>query len=120
MHIALKLLIVFFALSMLLLGGVFIIAGGTQDLLVGGVLLLVGFGLMAFIYLNERIEAKRPIHQEFHVTMEGSGEFRDKEIECPKCGAPVEPKDITVVSGGLMIECPYCGSASALEEAPKW
>jgi endogenous inhibitor of DNA gyrase (YacG/DUF329 family) len=120
LHIALKVLVAFFALCLLFLGVIFMIAGGTENYVVGGVMVAVGFGLMVFIYLNERIEARRPIKQEFHVTMGGSGELRDRKIECPNCGAPVESKDIEVVSGGLMVKCPYCGSASALEEEPKW
>jgi DNA-directed RNA polymerase subunit RPC12/RpoP len=120
MHIALKVVIAFFALCMLILGGIFFIAGGTENAITGGVLVAIAFGMFAFIYLVERIEAKRPITQEVSVTMGGSGEFRDREIKCPSCGAPVEGKDITLVSGGLMIQCPYCGSTSALEEEPKW
>jgi DNA-directed RNA polymerase subunit RPC12/RpoP len=120
MHIALKVVIAFFALSLLLLGGIFLIAGGMENIITGVALVGIGFGLFAFIFFVERIEAKRPITQKVSVTMGGSGEFRDKEIKCPSCGAPVGENDITLISGGLMIKCPYCNSTSALEEEPKW
>jgi endogenous inhibitor of DNA gyrase (YacG/DUF329 family) len=67
-------------------------------------------------------EAKRPIQKDFHynVTMSGSGDFNEQKLVCPYCGAPVERGNIKVMSGGLVIECPYCDRVSQMEEDPKW
>lgn len=123
MHVVIRAVIAFFALCLLFLGAIFVIAGGgAENYIAGGVMLLIGFGLLAFVYHDSRLEAERPVevHQDIHVTMGGSGEFRDKRIDCPSCGAPVGEKDVTLMSGGLVIKCPYCGTTSAMEEAPKW
>ena len=123
MHVVVRAAIAFFSLCMLFLGAIFVIAGGsTENYATGGVMLLVAFGLLGFLYYDSRIEAKRPtqVHQEFHVTMGGSGEFEERKLNCPSCGAPVEQKDVTLMSGGLVIKCPYCNTTSAMEEQPKW
>ena len=121
MHRAFKLTINFVSLCLLFLAVIFLIAGGeTENYITGGVMLLISLGLLGYIYLTNRIEAKRPIHQEFHVTMGGSGEFKDREIYCKSCGAPVHEKDLTIIKGGIMVKCSYCGKVYAMEEEPKW
>jgi hypothetical protein len=120
-HIAIKLLIVFVAIGALFMGAIFIFAGGLlENYVVGAVLLLVGFGLLGYLYMNERIDAKRPIQQTFSVTMAGSGEMVGRRMMCRSCGAPLEQKDVTLMSGGLVGKCPYCGTVTTLEEQPKW
>jgi DNA-directed RNA polymerase subunit RPC12/RpoP len=102
------------------LGAIFIIAGGSDNLLVGGI--LVGIGLLLFlaVYMMVRAEARRPTHVTQNIQMSGAGEFREKAIQCPGCGGNVADKDIKLIDGGLMLSCPYCGKVSALEEQPKW
>ena len=122
MHIVVKFVIAFFALGLIFLGFIFLIAGGTDNVVVGAVMVLAGFGLFAFLYYDSKIVASQPkvVHQDIDVTMGGSGEFQERRLNCPSCGAPVEEKDVTLMSGGLVINCPYCKTTSALEEAPKW
>ena len=122
MHIAIKFVIAFFALGLIMLGFIFLMAGGSENVTIGGLMVLGGFGLFIFLYYDSRIEASRPkvVHQEFNVTMDGSGELHERRVNCPSCGAPVEEKDVSLMSGGLVIKCPYCKTASAMEEAPKW
>lgn len=118
---ALKYGLIFVSLFLILLGFVFLMAGGyLENYLTGGIMLLVAFGLLGYIYLNARNEAKRPVTQEFHVTMGGSGEMKQKQISCRSCGGPIKSENVSVVKGGLMVKCPYCGSTYALEEEPKW
>lgn len=122
MHVAVKVLVAFFALCLIFLGFIFLIAGGAENVVIGAVMVVAGFGLFGFLYYDSRIEASRPkvIHQDIDVTMEGSGEFQEKRLNCPSCGAPVEEKDVGLMSGGLVIKCPYCKTVSAMEEQPKW
>jgi len=120
-HIAIKLLIIFVALGALFMGAVFLIAGGLlANYAIGAVLLLVGFALLGYVYMNERIEAKRPLQQTFNVTMTGAGEMAERKLLCRSCGAPLEQKDVTLMSGGLVGKCPYCGTVTNFEEQPKW
>jgi hypothetical protein len=121
MRDAFKFLIIFLCIILMLIGIIFLIAGGeTENYITGGIMLLVAFALLAYIYLNSRVEARRPIHQEFHVTMGSSGDLKEKEMSCKSCGAPLTEKNLTVIKGGIMAKCPYCGKVYALEEEPKW
>jgi hypothetical protein len=122
MHIALKGILVFFGLGLLLLGFIFLIAGGAENLLLGGAQVLVGLVLLAVVYLDSRNEAKQPIEiqQTLNVSMGGSGEFEEQDLYCPGCGAAAGEDDVKLIEGGLMLVCPYCGKSTVLEEQPKW
>lgn len=120
-------LITVLAIFLILLGGLFIIAGITapvtvENIVIGTAMVLAAAGLMFYIYRLEKIEAAKPklINQTFNVQMSGSGQLDQKQLTCRQCGAPLEDKDLHVVQGGIMVKCPYCGTVYALEEAPKW
>lgn len=114
--------VTFAGICLIILGAIFIIAWSVENVVAGLAMVLIGAGLMYYIYRVEKIEAARPklVSQTFNVTMSGSGEMAHKNVKCKSCGAPIEDKDISVVQGGLMAKCPYCGTVSALQEAPKW
>lgn len=114
--------ILFVAIFLMLLGVIFLIAAGTQNLITGGAFVLLAVVLMVFVYRSKRIEASKPtlVTQNFNVTMSGSGQMEKKELICRSCGAPLSDNNLKVVQGGVIMECPYCGTISSLEEAPKW
>ena len=114
--------LIFVAIFMILLGGIFVIAGGVENMVVGGVLVLIAVLLLYYVYRSDKIEAAKPkvINQTFNVQMSGSGKLEQKQMQCRSCGAPLEDKNLSVVSGGVVAKCPYCGSVYAMEEAPKW
>jgi DNA-directed RNA polymerase subunit RPC12/RpoP len=114
--------LVFLAIVLILLGGIFIIASGVENIVVGGVFVLIAALLLFYVYRSDKIEAARPkvMNQTFNVKMSGSGQLEQKQLTCRSCGAPLADKDLSIVSGGVMVKCPYCGSVYALEEAPKW
>jgi len=115
-------LLAFVGVCHLLLGVVFVIAGGTGNLLLGGVLIFAAICIFAFVYRTSKIEAAKPtlVSQTFNVKIDGSGEFEKKELKCRSCGAPLTEKSLKIVQGGIMVTCPYCGAVYAYEEAPKW
>lgn len=112
----------FLAIFLILLGGIFIIAGGLENVSIGAAMVVVAVVLFFYLYRMERIDAAKPklINQTFNVQMSGSGKLEQKQLTCRQCGAPLEDKDLRVVQGGVMVKCPYCGTVYALEEAPKW
>ncbi len=114
--------LVFLAIVLILLGGIFIIASGAENIVIGGVFILIAALLLFYVYRSDKIEAARPkvMNQTFNVKMSGSGQLEQKQLTCRSCGAPLADKDLSIVSGGVMVKCPYCGSVYALEEAPKW
>jgi len=113
-------LVIFGGLVFLGLGAIFIIAGGSDNMLVGAVLICIGALLFGLVYLMVRAEAGRPTNVTQNIQLGGSGEFREKAVHCPGCGGTVGEKDIKLKDGGLIITCPYCGKVSVLEEEPKW
>jgi len=115
-------LIVFVGVALLFLGIIFVIAGGLEDTVIGGIMVTVAIVLFLIVYRMAKIEAAKPtlVSQTFNVKMEGSGEFKEKELKCKSCGAPLGDKNLTVIEGGIMAKCPYCGAIYALQEQPKW
>jgi DNA-directed RNA polymerase subunit RPC12/RpoP len=115
-------LVLILAIFLILMGGIFMIASGIENIVTGVAMLGVAAILFFFLYRSERIEASRPrlISQTFNVKMGGSGQLEQKRLTCRSCGAPLEDKDLKVVQGGVVVTCQYCGSVYALEEAPKW
>ena len=115
-------LVTFAGLCLVILGAIFIIAWSVENAIAGGMMVLLGTGLMYYVYRVERIEAAKPelVSQSFNVTMSGSDSMTQKDMTCRSCGAPIAEKDVKVVQGGLTATCPYCGVVFALQEAPKW
>lgn len=114
--------LVFVAVSMMLLGMVFVIASGIENAAIGAAMVLVAVGLLVLVYRMTKIEASKPtvVSQTFNVKMDGSGQFNAREMKCKSCGAPITDNDLKVIQGGIMATCPYCGAVFAMEEAPKW
>lgn len=115
-------ILVVFGLGLMMLGGLFLSTGYLNDIVMGALMLLAGFGILFYVYRLEKIEAAKPtlVSQTFNVKMDGSGRFEDKEMKCRSCGAPITDKDLKVIQGGIMATCPYCGAVFAMQEAPKW
>ena len=114
--------LVLVAVGMILLGMIFVIASGIENLATGLVMILVAALILYYIYRSTKIEAAKPtlVSQTFNVKMDGSGKFNEKGMTCRSCGAPITDKSIKVVEGGLMVTCPYCNAVYAFEEQPKW
>jgi hypothetical protein len=114
--------LVFIGVGLILLGAIFIIASGVENTVIGAVLVVGAILVFAFVYRIEKIEATKPtlVSQTFNVKMEGSGKQQGLQMLCKSCGAPLSDKDLTVIQGGIMAKCPYCGATYAVEESPKW
>ena len=113
---------VFFGVCLVILGAIFVIAGSLETIAIGLALILIAVVIFYFVYRVTKIEAAKPtlVSQTFNVKMEGSGTMAQKEMKCRSCGAPILDKDLSVIQGGIMAKCSYCGAVFALEEAPKW
>ena len=115
-------LVLFVAIFLILLGVIFLIASGTDNLITGALLVLIAVLLLFISYRSQKIEAAKPtlITQNFDVKMEGSGTLDQKELKCRSCGAPLSEKNLKVVEGGVVMVCPYCNTVTSLQESPKW
>lgn len=82
-----------------------------------GVLFLAGGA--GLVYAAARAGKTEVIQQ---VTMEVDlpGRTKIEEVKCRSCGGTLTAKDITLVNGAPMVNCPYCHTVYQLTEEPKW
>jgi Zn finger protein HypA/HybF involved in hydrogenase expression len=101
-------------------GIMFVVAGasGSGNILtiVVGVILLVS--AIAFLWLA--MMKPKPIETTLVQKIDLSGDVNIEQMKCRSCGGILNKDSISVRAGGIFINCPYCGSAYQLEEAPKW
>ena len=78
-----------------------------------GLVFLVVAGLLLFLSRE-----KKPLEIKQTVTVTGPLETR--KIQCPNCGAVVDPTKTEVVDGKPFVTCAYCGNKFELTEEPTW
>jgi predicted RNA-binding Zn-ribbon protein involved in translation (DUF1610 family) len=83
-------------------------------LAVAALLFIVGFGILAIIFVFFR----KP--SEVVQRIELSGEMKAVPIQCPKCGASIPPSKIKIMDGVPYVTCGYCGNTVEVAEEPKW
>ncbi len=80
-----------------------------------GVLFLAGGA--GLVYAAARA-GKTEVVQEVKIDL--PGETKISEVKCRSCGGTLSAKDITLVNGAPMVNCPYCHTVYQLTEEPKW
>ena len=115
-------LVLLVSLVMIFFGSIFVIAGETNNIITGLILIVIALVLIYYVYRSQKIEAAQPkiVQQTVNVQMGGSGQLNQKAMTCKNCGAPLSDKDLKLVEGAVLVTCPYCGTVSSFEEAPKW
>lgn len=98
------------------LGLLFAMAASVQSaetrLPIALIMILAGVGI---VYVVSR---KPP--SEIVQRVEVSGEMKAKQIQCPFCGASLDPSLMKIVDGVPTIKCTYCGNTFQVTEEPKW
>ncbi|MEE8631834.1 MAG: hypothetical protein V3T10_00810 [Candidatus Bathyarchaeia archaeon] len=101
-------------------GIIFALASGAPEadtssrLAVAAFLFITGFGIVAILYMISKKPA-RIVHR-----VELSGEMKAVPIQCPSCGASIDPDRIRIRDGVPYATCNYCGKAVEVVEEPKW
>ena len=80
-----------------------------------GVLFLAGGAAM--IVAAQR-GTKTEVIQQVKIDLPASTKI--EEVKCRSCGGTLSAKDITLVNGAPMVNCPYCHTVYQLTEEPKW
>lgn len=83
-------------------------------LAVAAILFITGFGIVTILYMISKKPA-RIVHR-----VELSGEMKAVPIQCPSCGASIDPDRIRIRDGVPYATCNYCGKAVEVAEEPKW
>jgi hypothetical protein len=91
-----------------------------------GILSVMGFGVVGVLFLAggaamivaaQRGQKTEVIQQ---VKIDLPGQTKIEEMKCRSCGGTLSAKDITLVNGAPVVNCPYCGTTYQLTEEPKW
>ena len=85
---------------------------------VGGVSVLIGFGLIWFAQRKPKAPANNT--QNVSVNIDLPGEIKMETMKCEACGGALTSKNIEMQSGAPMVVCPYCDTTYQLNEEPKW
>ncbi len=122
---ALKILGYIFAVILILFGVLFLLAAFGETFnsgwaAVGGILLVVGFGifLVVAIFLKQPSQSTTTHQTTLQVNL--PGDVNIERFKCADCGAQLSMDNVKMVAGAPMVNCPYCGAAYQLTEEPKW
>ena len=112
-YIAAAILIFF---GVLFIWGAFSPQGQIGWILIGGISVLIGFGLIWFAARRKPADATTNVTLQVdlpaNVTMD--------TLKCTSCGGVLSEKDIKMVAGAPWVVCPYCHTTYQLTEQPKW
>ncbi|MFO8037281.1 MAG: hypothetical protein R6U57_11705 [Anaerolineales bacterium] len=101
--------------GILFIWGAFSPQGNPAWIFIGGLSVLIGFGLIWF--LGRKTTAEK---EEVTMKIDLSGDVDLDTLSCKACGGQLSSENITMVAGAPMVECPYCGTSYQLTEDPKW
>lgn len=82
-----------------------------------GVLFLAGGA--GLVYAAARA-GKTEVVQNVTMQVDLPGQTKIEELKCRACGGVLSAKDITIVNGAPMVNCPWCHTVYQLTEEPKW
>jgi hypothetical protein len=88
---------------------------------VGGVGVLIGFGLIAVaaVVLRKKIK-EQAAAQNVVLNIDLPGNVKMDTIKCKSCGGTLAPENISMVAGAPVVTCPFCNTTYQLTEEPKW
>lgn len=87
---------------------------GVGFAVVGALFLAGGAGMVIAALRGQKTEV---IQQ---VNIDLPGQTKIEAIKCRSCGGTLAAKDIKIVNGAPMVNCPFCGTTYQLTEEPKW
>jgi hypothetical protein len=110
---------IFIIFSFLLIWGSFDPVDGSPGWLIVGIIgMVIGFVL---IYVGTKLSP--PIIEGdkiVNLQVDLPGEVSMDTIKCKSCGGPLSSKDVKMIAGAPVVECPHCGTTYQLTEEPKW
>lgn len=112
-YISAAILIVF---GVLFIMATFSPTGQVGWLLVGVVMVGIGFGLIWFASRKPKQEGVTNVTYKVDL----SGDVNMETIKCKSCGGTLTPENIKMVAGAPVVTCPYCSTSYQLTEEPKW
>jgi len=109
---------VFIIFAFLFILGAFSPEGSPGWIIVGIIGLAIGFVLF-FLGVHLQPPPKTG-EQVVNLNVDLPGDVSMETIKCKACGGPLTSKDIKMVAGAPVVECPHCSTTYQLTEEPKW
>jgi len=104
--------------SFLFILGAFSPDGHPSWLLIGLVGLVIGFVL---IFIGTKLSPPQKAgDQVVNLNIDLPGQVGMDTIKCQACGGPITSKDVKMIAGAPVVECPHCSTTYQLTEEPKW
>ncbi len=122
---AIKVIGYIFSAILILFGILFILAAFGQTfnggwLVIGGILLVVGFAIIIVVSLLIKKPSTTTNTQQTTLEVNLPADVNVERFKCADCGAQLTMDNVKMVAGAPMVECPYCDAAYQLTEQPKW
>ena len=104
-------------------GALFVLAAfnpqGSMGYIVVGIILVgIGFGLIYFASRKSARQAAADQNVTYKIDLPGNVNM--ESMKCKSCGGVITDKDISMVNGAPVVTCPYCHTVYQLTEDPKW
>ena len=109
-------IIIFF--GVLFLWGAFSPQGSSGWIFIG--LITVGIGLILIWFASSRLQPANEVEKNISLNIDLPGTVNLDKLLCQNCGGVIATKDISMVAGAPVVNCPYCGTTYQLTEEPKW
>jgi hypothetical protein len=110
-------ILIFF--GVIFIWGAFSPQGSPGWLVVGGMLVIIGFVIIWFSSRSKPGQAGGP---GTNVTLQVDlpANVAMDTLKCKSCGGVLKPENISMVAGAPVVTCPYCNTTYQLTEEPKW
>ncbi len=109
---------VFIIFSFLFILGAFSPDGQPSWLLIG--LVGLGIGFVLIIIGVKLSPPQKAADQVVNLNIDLPGQVGMDTIKCQSCGSPITSKDVKMIAGAPVVECPHCSTTYQLTEEPKW
>lgn len=109
---------IFIFFGVLFLWGAFSPQGSSGWIIIG--LLSVGIGFILIWFTSSRLQTLNTDPKNVTLNIDLPGSVNLDELLCQNCGGVITTKDIKMVAGAPVVNCPYCGTTYQLTEEPKW
>ena len=102
--------------ALIFLGIIFLLASvyAVSRLLVGAILVMAGLGIALLTWKAGASQV--PVKYELQMP----SSLKVGSIECPNCGAGLDPSKMQLKQGAPTVKCSYCGNEFEVAEEPKW
>ena len=109
---------IFILFSFLFILGAFSPDGQPAWILIGLVGLGIGFVL---IFIGTKLNPpQKPADEVVNLNIDLPGKVGMDTLKCQSCGGPITSRDVKMVAGAPVVECPHCSTTYQLTEEPKW